>query len=140
MTYLDTSVLTAYYCPEPRSPAVQRTLSRVQSPTISPLVEVELCCAIARKARAGEIQAADARRIVALFQLHMVESRFAVVPIQAAEYGLARDWITQFVSPLRVLDALHMAAAFSHGMRLLTADRDLARSAQHFGVKNRLIP
>jgi hypothetical protein len=39
-----------------------------------------------------------------------------------------------------VLDALHLAATFTHDLCILTADRDLARSAHHFGVDCTLIP
>ena len=42
MAYLDTSVLTAYYCPEQLSDAVGRVLRDISTPTISSLVEVEL--------------------------------------------------------------------------------------------------
>lgn len=140
MSYLDTSVLTAYYCPEPRSAAVQRILSRIRRPAISPLVEVELACAVARKVRAGDMDASTARRIFDQLQRHLSESRFTVIPIQAAEYNQAREWITQLASPLRVLDALHLATAFSHRLPIITSDRDLARSARHFGIKHRLVP
>lgn len=140
MSYLDTSVLTAYYCPEPRSAAVQRILSRLRTPAISPLVEVELACVVARKVRAGDMEAAAARRVFDQFRRHLSESRFTVIPIQAAEYRQARDWITRLASPLRVLDALHLAAAFSHRLPIVTSDRDLARSARHFGVRHRLVP
>ena len=49
MAYVDTSVLAAYYCPEPLSAAAQTELGQLASPTLSPLVEVELCSAVARK-------------------------------------------------------------------------------------------
>ena len=137
--YLDTSVLTAYYCPEARSARVQRMLAKLEGPTVSPLVEVEFHCVVARKVRTGELDASEARRIFSQFQVHLAEPRYHVVPIGAAEYSLARDWIAQLATPLRVLDALHLAAAFAHSLRLLTADRALARCAKHLGVENRLI-
>jgi predicted nucleic acid-binding protein len=139
MHYLDTSVLTAYYCPEARSARVHRILSTVEGPTVSPLVEVELYGAVSRKVRAGDLDASSARRVFSQFQLHLAEPRFHLVPIHAAEYDLARDWIAQLSSPLRVLDGLHMATAFAHDLCLLTADKALARAARHFGVKCKLI-
>ena len=139
MHYVDTSVLTAYYCPEARSARVQRALSRLEGPTVSPLVEVELACAVSRKTRARELDASQARGILSQFQMHLAEPRFHVVAIQAAEYAMARDWIVQLSTPLRVLDALHLAAASANGLCLLTADRDLARCARHFGVPCRFI-
>lgn len=139
MHYLDTSVLTAYYCPEARTARVQRILSTIDRPTVSPLVEVELYCVVSRKVRAGDLDASSARGIFSQFQLHLAEPRFQLIPIDATVYGLARDWIAQLSSPLRVLDALHMATAFAHDLCLLTADKQLARAARHFGVKHKLI-
>jgi len=139
MSYLDTSVLTAYYCREARSPRVQRLLSRIAEPTISPLVEVEFCCAVARKTRAGTIEANSALRIFARLQADLASSKYRIVPIRAAEYNLAREWIVQLTSPLRVLDALHLAAALSNALTLVTADKVLADSAGHFGVKHQFV-
>jgi predicted nucleic acid-binding protein len=139
MHYLDTSILTAYFYPEARSAAVQGLLSRMERPTVSPLVEVELYCTVARKVRAGQIEASGALRIFSEYQLHVTDNRFAIVHVGTAEYALARQWLAQLATPLRVLDALHLAAAFSNGLTLVTADKDLAASARHFGVKHRLI-
>jgi predicted nucleic acid-binding protein len=139
MHYIDTSVLAAYYAPEERSARVQRLLSRLEGPTVSPLVEVELCCAVARKVRAGEMDAVAANRVFAQFQMHLAQPRFRIVPIHAPEYMLAREWIVSMTSPLRVLDALHLAAAFSNGLGLVTADQGLADSAQRLGVKHKLV-
>jgi predicted nucleic acid-binding protein len=139
MPYLDTSVLTAYYCREARSQRVQRVLSDIEEPAISPLVEVEFHCAVARKVRAGTMDRTTAIRIFAEFKLHLGEPRYETVAIQAADYGLAGEWIARLDTPLRVLDALHLAVAFSNGLPLLTADRELARASQHFGVEYELI-
>ncbi|HUT33525.1 MAG TPA: type II toxin-antitoxin system VapC family toxin [Planctomycetota bacterium] len=139
MAYLDTSLLAAYYCPEPLSAAAQRAIREAEDPTISPLVEVELYSAVALKVRTRELDSATANRIVSVFQLHLADRLYRVVPIEAREYGLAREWIGRFAVPLRALDALHMAAAFANDLTLLTTDKPLARCAQHFGVKHRLI-
>ena len=139
MNYLDTSVLTAYYSHEARSKDVQRLLSRIKAPTISPLVEVEFYSAISRKVRTGDLDASAARGMFSQFQLHLSEPRFHIVPIQACEYGLAKQWIEDLSSPLRALDALHLAAAFANKLVLVTADKALANSAKHFGMKHKLI-
>jgi predicted nucleic acid-binding protein len=139
MNYLDTSLLTAYYCREPRSARVQRILSRIEGPTISPLVEVEFYSTVARKVRVRDLDAIEARRIFSQFQLHLAEPRYHIVPIHDTDYRVAKDWIGQLACPLRVLDAIHLALAFAYDLCLQTADRDLARSAKHFGVKHRLI-
>jgi len=139
MHYLDTSVLTAYYCAEECSSDIQRLLSGIVGPTVSPLVEVELHCAVARKVRAGAMDEPTARRVFAEFQTHLVGAKYRVVPVQATDYGVARDWISDLTTPLRVLDALHLAVVSANGLVLVTADQALAQSAGHFGVKHKLI-
>ncbi len=139
MPYLDTSVLTAYYCREARSQRVQHILSNIEEPAISPLGEVEFHCAVARKVRSRTMERAAALRVFSEFKLHLDEPRYSMVPIEAAHYTLASEWIVRLVTPLRVLDALHLAVAFSNDLPLLTADKDLARSAEHFGVECELI-
>ena len=139
MNYFDTSVVTACYCPEPRSDRAQRLLSRSKRPTISRLVELELYCVVSRKVRAGELEKRSARLIFAEFQRHLTEPRFDIVPVQTGEYALARQWLESLSSVLRSVDALHLAAAFNNDLVLVTADKGLARSAKHFGVKHKLI-
>jgi hypothetical protein len=139
MHYLDTSVLTGYYCVEERSPRVQSIMSSIEGPNISQLVEVEFHCAVARKVRAGAMDHSEAVRIFSEFQRHLAEPRFSVVAVRSADYALARDWIGRLVKPLRVLDAIHLAVAFSNGLTLVTADKNLAASARRFGIKHKLI-
>jgi predicted nucleic acid-binding protein len=137
--YLDTSILAAYYAPEERTGRVEKFISQIGRSVISPLVEVELYCAIARKVRSNQLDHGSAVRILSMFQAHISDDRYVIVPIQAREYVQARDWIAQLASPLRVLDALHLAAASSHSLVLATSDRALAESARLFGVKSKLI-
>ena len=140
MHYLDTSVLAAYYLPESRSSGVQNLLSKVKGPTISLLVEVELCCAVARKRRAGELSESAARAVFAQFQAQLGQSCYAKVSVESAHYLMARDWITTLATPLRMLDALHMAVASANNLKLLTCDRQLALAAEHFGLPCTLVP
>ncbi len=139
MTYIDTSILVASYCPEPLSKAAQREIRKTRAPTICPYSEVEFCSAIALKTRTGETGVDSARKVLVSFRLHVAEGVFRLVPLEAREYAIACQWISSFAAPLRTVDALHLAAAFCNGLTLITADRDLARSARHFGVKCKLI-
>jgi predicted nucleic acid-binding protein len=52
---------------------------------------------------------------------------------------LARDWIGQFNTILRSLDALHLAVASLEGLTMVTADRDLADSAKILALEVTLI-
>lgn len=64
MHYIDTSVLAAYYCPEPRSLKVEKALRKLPVPVISHLVETELYSAVSRKVRMKELNRKDANLIV----------------------------------------------------------------------------
>jgi len=139
MAYIDTSLLVAYYCPEPRSRTVQKALGEIDLPVISPLVEVELFSAVAAKVRHRQMDAKAGWRILALFRKHMADACYGIVPIGTGEYALACDWIGNFSSPLRAADALHLAAAFANDLTLLTAEKAMARSAERFGIKSELI-
>jgi hypothetical protein len=135
MAYLDTSVLAAYYCPEGLSEVVGKRLAADRQPTISPLVEVEFCSALAAKVRARELPERPAGRILSLFQKHLADGLYGRVTLDAAQYALACKWLTAFSIPLRAPDALHLAAAFSNDLVLLTADQGLARASRHFDVQ-----
>ncbi|MDZ7759233.1 MAG: type II toxin-antitoxin system VapC family toxin [Desulfovermiculus sp.] len=81
MAYIDTSVLTAYYCPEPMSQQAQAIL-RNQKPTLSSLTELELFSAVARKVRTAELAKTDAHRIIAQFSAHVHSGLFVVVAVE----------------------------------------------------------
>ena len=68
MGYFDTSVLVAYYCPEPLSRTAEREIRSSTTAAISLLTEVEFTSALALKTRRGELAVASARSILACFQ------------------------------------------------------------------------
>ena len=134
MVYLDTSVLAAYYCPEAMSAKAEKVILRSVRLAISLLVEVEFHSAVARKIREGALSEADATRIVTRFRLHVDEGGYERLPIDATHFEIARDWVGRFVTPLRTLDALHLAVCFASDAVLLTADAGLAKAARYFRV------
>jgi predicted nucleic acid-binding protein len=139
MVYLDTSVLAAYYCPEAMSVIAEKTILRCERPTISSLVEVELNSAVARKIREGTLSVVDATRIITQLQLHIQSGCYQRLPIEETHFVMARDWIGTFLTPLRTLDALHLAVCFVANANLLTADANLAQAAHRFGVQVELL-
>ena len=139
MAYIDTSLLAAFYCPEPLSRTVQQRLSKLDKVVISPLVELELYSAVAAKIRARELATASAGRILDMFRKHLADGLYDIVLIETAEYAMARDWIGRRSTPLRAPDALHLAAAFNYNLTLLTADKTMASAAKHLGVPCELI-
>jgi predicted nucleic acid-binding protein len=57
----------------------------------------------------------------------------------AEHYEVARDWVGRCVTPLRTLDALHLAVCFASDAVLLTADVNLAKAGRHFHVPTELL-
>ncbi|MGK5091452.1 type II toxin-antitoxin system VapC family toxin [Deltaproteobacteria bacterium TL4] len=137
--YIDTSVLVAYYCPEPNSDVVEQILVQMDQPAISQLTEVELSSAISRKIREQELSTIDGNRVLAQFKTHLSQRCFLYFPIHSQHYIIAKGWISQFTTPLRTLDAIHLAIASVNNLSLLTADIKLADSARHLGLNARLI-
>jgi predicted nucleic acid-binding protein len=133
LIYLDTSVLAAYYCPEPLSLEAERIVRSRPSPTISDLTEVELFSALSRKVRTGELNAVEAQRIATEFLAHLEGNLYRRLPIEHRHYLMARDWIGRFKTPLRTMDAIHLAVAASGKLQLVTADQGLAGSGETLG-------
>ncbi len=139
MIYADTSVLAAYYFPEPLSVAAERILTAQPSPVVSDLVEVELFSAAARKVRRREVTRHDAGLALARFAEHLEGGLYSRVAIERSHYVMARTWIGTFTLPLRTLDALHLAAVTSRQLQLVTADESLAASAKALGIDVELL-
>ena len=139
MLYVDTSVLVAYYCPEPLSLQVQDLLVQQVRPALSSLTEVEFFSAIARKIRTGEIRKADGNRILAMFSSHLETNLFTFVEVKNHHWKLARGWLSLFSTTLRTLDALHLAIASAEDLQVVTADKGLFQAAGDLGVEARFI-
>jgi uncharacterized protein len=101
---------------------------------LSQLVEVELISALSRRVRMREISQEDATAIVERFQIDIDSGFYTRIILETIHYHLAREWISRFTTPLRTLDALHLAVASQNNVRLLTADAGLAASAQFLEV------
>jgi uncharacterized protein len=138
--YIDTSLVVPYYCPEALSRVAERTLRGDRGPAVSDLVEVEFFSALGRKVRAREMAATDAVRAGERFLDQLQAGFYARIAVQRRHYEAARGWLARFTTlPLRALDALHLALADREGLRLATADQDLARSAKSVGIAVTLV-
>jgi predicted nucleic acid-binding protein len=134
MYYLDTSVLAAYYCPEPLSEQAEKIVISSDRPCISSLTEVELASAIARKIREKDLSQEGGNKIFNQFQTHLKGPLFRLITVEGRHYKTAKNWILQFAVPLKTLDALHLAIAAEGDYTLATADRQLDISAKYFGI------
>lgn len=134
MIYLDTSVLAPFYWTEATSAAVGQIFQQNETLIISELSEVELLSALSRRVRMQEIDRADAIAIVDRFQEHLNVAFYTRLTVTAKHYQIAKHWMQQFDTPLRTLDALHLAIASDLAIPIVTADIGLAKSAERFNV------
>lgn len=136
MLYFDTSALLPYYRQEASSEAVQSLLTRQEYPVlISRLTEVEVASALARWVRTEELSEPQANRIESAFLEDMNAGRFVNCHIESSYYQRAGHWLLTRKTPLRTLDALHLACAEAHHAVLMTQDEALMKAALHFGLR-----
>ena len=139
MFYVDTSVLVAYYCPEVLSRQVQNLLQEQAKPSLSILTEVEFTSAVAKKIRQNELSSMDGNRILAKFISHVETGLFQTIPVQDHHWRLAKNWLSLFTTPLRTLDALHLAIASDKELQLVTSDKSFANAAEMLDLNTLLI-
>jgi len=128
--YVDTSILGAYYCPEPLSAAAEDALRQFKTPVISVLSEVEFCSLISKKCRLKELKERQAKEILDLFSNHVAEGFYRRVSLSTEHFLKARLFVASMDRALRTLDALHLAVALAEGLTLVTADREFARAGK----------
>lgn len=130
--YLDTSVLIKLYVAEGYSTEVERFVGEANGIAISRLSTLEWHCAMARRARTGQITQDYLNLARTEFTRHLAEGYFHIVPY---DDPLLNDALRVLDGthpvPLRTLDAIHLTAARNAGVaRLATAD-DVMRRAAH---------
>jgi predicted nucleic acid-binding protein len=137
--YVDTSILGAYYCPEPLSAAAEKALRQLKTPVISVLSEVEFCSLISKKHRLHELRERQAKEILDLFSNHVAEGFYRRISLNTDHFIKARLLVASMDSSLRTLDALHLAVALLEGLTLVTADREFARAGKRHKASTLLI-
>jgi predicted nucleic acid-binding protein len=103
MVYIDTSVLVAYYSPEPLSEKAEAFLTGHERVAISNLTELELFSALSRKVREDGLDKSDAGKVAARFLSHVDGGFFEYLTVEPQHFRLARDWVGLFNSGLRSL-------------------------------------
>ena len=134
MIYVDTSVLVAYYCPEILSQQSEELLQEQIRPCLSSLTEVEFASAVAKKIRQKELSSIDGNRILTKFLSHVKAELFQMIPVEDHHWRLASGWISLFITPLRTLDALHLAIASDRELRLVTSDKTFFQAAEKMDI------
>jgi predicted nucleic acid-binding protein len=132
--YLDASVLIPLFVPDPHTARATALLRRLSEPlAISDLAAAEFASGISRLVRISDLDADEARKAFAGFDLwsERTSQRVELVPadLKAAESSLRRLDV-----PLTTPDVLHIAAALRLGFGLATFDDRMAASAKRLGA------
>ena len=135
MIYVDTSLVVAYYCPEAISKRAESIIRGKQAVFISDLTEVELMSALSRKVRIQELSREDAISIRSYFVAHLKAGIYRRTSLGSHHVVSAREFLAEFKTPLRTLDALHLALVISENLQLVTADEAFARAAKALSVR-----
>jgi predicted nucleic acid-binding protein len=136
--YLDTSALLPLYRAEPFTPHAEQFLETT-APFISSLTEVEFASALARWVRTRELNEQQARQISHLFAEDQLAGEFVRVILGENHYWQAKQWLNKRQTPLRTLDALHLAICEQDDLVLVTADIPFSKSATALGMNTILL-
>ncbi|MBS4097170.1 MAG: type II toxin-antitoxin system VapC family toxin [Sulfuricella sp.] len=132
--YLDTSALVKWYLPEEYSDEFETFISAIPGAHISSLATVEFRCALNRRRRAGEIPDELVGETYLTFTRQVDAGYLNLLPMNDSHFQSAAKLVELSTTPLRTLDALHLAAAQNAGCsEFATADRILAGSAHNLG-------
>ena len=137
-TYLDTSVVAAYYVSESFSTQAQAIYETQAALAISDFVELEFFSALSSVCR-GDLERSHVERVAGLFLEHLAGGWYTRIHLNAEHYSAARRFIATFDLPLKSPDALHLAVSTAEDLSLVTADRQLARNAETLGITFQLV-
>jgi len=129
--YLDTSVLIKLYVAETFSTEVEHFVGEASGIVISRLSTLEWHCAMARRARTGQITQDYLNLARTEFTRHLAEGYFRIVPYDDPLLSDAlRVLDSANPAPLRTLDAIHLTAVRNANVtRIATADDVMRRAA-----------
>ncbi|MBI1865317.1 MAG: type II toxin-antitoxin system VapC family toxin [Nitrospirae bacterium] len=137
--YFDTSALVPAYVPESRTEKATAFLAETETVHVSRLTEVEFHSALALKFRAGQMRRKDAEHVAKIFSDHLASGVYARLQVPGEVFDLSLSYLRRFTTSLRALDALHLACCGHYSLVLLTADKEMAKSAKSLGIRCELI-
>jgi uncharacterized protein len=134
--YVDSSALAKLYVPEPESERLDAFLRGRLGLMISELAITEVLSAVARRRREGGLRPKLANQIRDAVLADADSGSFARLHLDPAVHREAERLVLGMASlPLRTLDALHLALAFSGAAtHILTFDRRMREAAVQSGL------
>jgi len=135
VSYVDTSALLKWYIPERGSEQFGAWMSGQKQIEISRLTCVEVRCALARRQRAGSLSKEQAAHALEQFMADVHDGLFTLHSLHDQTFLDAEDLVAASPTPLRTLDALHLAVASGRACSaFVTADAALALAAGDAGL------
>ena len=136
--YLDTSALAKWYINEEFSEDVEQYFLTLPYALVSSLTIVEMRSLLVRRRRADELEPTLVDRIWTTFQEDQARQSLVVLEVRDEHLSAAARVLDRVESPLRTLDAIHLAVAENAGAsQCATADRIMAAGARELGMSVR---
>lgn len=134
LIYLDTSVILSLHIVDVHTAKVTDIMQKSHSKfAVSPWVRAEAASALGIMVRRKDIGAALARE--AFEDIQALCNDAQTLPVTAAAYEMATNWMLDFDLGLRGGDALHAAIAKLHKAQLFTCDKQLIKVGKPLGFK-----
>jgi len=139
--YLDTSLVVTALVNEPGSPVVLDWLDarRTMQLIVSDWVVTEFSAALCVKLRSKQISSEAQESALAQFG-DLIAGELDCLPVTREQFRLAATFSNRSLVGLRAGDALHLAIAAMHAIKLCTRDRRLAEAGAGLGVLTEFVP
>ncbi|OAN62560.1 hypothetical protein A8B79_03160 [Balneola sp. EhC07] len=132
--YIDTSCLFAFYIYETNSNHVDELINKSPDVFISRLTLIEMLSSLKKRARMNEISNSSVKKIYALFKDHISIGIFQVLDLDSLVFSNAEILLSSTSTPLRTLDALHLAVASENNLKIFTFDKTLIKAAKELQI------
>ncbi len=131
--YLDASALVKLFVPEPESDNLNRALAGLTDVIVSDLTLTEVASALGRRVRERRLTRDSAQRLYReASKLHVAAHHAELTP---PVHRRAERLMLSLATPLRALDALHLATALdAEAATIVTFDPHLREAASSQGM------
>lgn len=142
--YPDTSFLIPLFIQETGTAVSKRIVMEFTKGGELPLIISELTCVefastVSKYVRMGSLAKEIAKQVLTTFDRRCAKE-FIVIPMQSKMYSAAYGYLARMDTPLRALDALHLAVAHINKCTLITADKRFAIAAATLDIEYCFVP